>query len=309
MSNQNWSTADIPSQAGKLAIITGSNSGIGFQAAKELARAGATVILACRNAQKAEDAKNKILAEISHAKIEVGSLDVADLKSVREFSKKFIASDRELNLLINNAGVMAYLDRKVSPDGFEMQFATNHLGHFALTGLLLPALLSTAGSRVVSVASLAHRTGTMYFNDLQFEKKYKPWMAYAQSKLSNILFALELDRRLKILSANVESLVVHPGLSDTSLGVNGPGSKNKFLATVAKVISPLICQSEEQGALPTLRAATDPLAKGGEYYGPGGFLQWRGSPVSIRCTSEASSKEVAEKLWKISEDLTKVRYL
>jgi NAD(P)-dependent dehydrogenase (short-subunit alcohol dehydrogenase family) len=309
MSAKKWTTADIPSQAGRLAIITGSNSGIGFQAAKELARAGATVILACRNAQKADEAKNKIIQEIPHAKIEVGSLDVADLKSVREFAKKFIASDRELDLLINNAGIMAYFDRKVSPDGFEMQFATNHLGHFALTGLLLPALLSTTGSRVVSVASLAHRSGTMYFNDLQFEKKYTSWAPYAQSKLSNILFALELNRRLKILSANVESLAVHPGLSDTQLGANGPGSKNKILNVVAKAVSSLIGQSEEQGALPTLRAATDLSAKGGEYYGPSGFFEWRGSPVKVPCTSEASSQEVAAKLWKMSEELTKVRYL
>lgn len=309
MNSKKWTTADIPSQVGKLAIITGSNSGIGFHAAKDLARAGATVILACRNGQKATAAKDKILAEIPQAQIEIGSLDVADLKSVHEFAKKFIASDRSLDILINNAGIMAVLDRRVSPDGFEMQFATNHLGHFALTGLLLPALLSTTGSRVVSVASLAHRTGTMYFNDLQFEKKYKPWAAYAQSKLSNILFALELDRRLKILSANVESLVVHPGLSDTQLGINGPGSKNKFLSVVAKVVSPLICQSEEQGALPTLRAATDPAAKGGEYYGPRGFLEWGGSPVKVHCTSEASDREVAAKLWKMSEDLTQVRYL
>jgi NAD(P)-dependent dehydrogenase (short-subunit alcohol dehydrogenase family) len=149
----------------------------------------------------------------------------------------------------------------------------------------------------------------MYFNDLQFEKKYKPWAAYAQSKLSNILFALELDRRLKILSANVESLVVHPGLSDTSLGPNGPGSKNKFMGFITRVISPIICQSEENGALPTLRAATDPSARGGEYYGPRGLLEWGGSPVKVKCTSEASSKEVAAKLWKMSEAFTGVRYL
>jgi NAD(P)-dependent dehydrogenase (short-subunit alcohol dehydrogenase family) len=306
---EKWTAANIPSQAGKLAIVTGANSGIGFQAAKELARAGATVILACRNPEKADAAKNKILAEIPNAKIEIGLLDVSSLKSVREFAKKFIASDRSIDILINNAGIMAFLDRKTSVDGFEMQFATNHLGHFALTGLLLPTLLSTTGSRVISVASLAHQTGTMYFNDLQFQKKYKPWAAYAQSKLSNILFALELDRRLKILSANVESLVCHPGLSDTELGPNGPGSKNGFLSALTKVISPLICQSEKQGALPTLRAATDPGAKGGEYYGPSGFLEWRGSPVQVKCTSEASDPEVAAKLWKMSEELCGVRYL
>jgi NAD(P)-dependent dehydrogenase (short-subunit alcohol dehydrogenase family) len=309
MTDKIWTTADIPSQKNKLAIVTGANSGIGFHAARELARAGATVILACRNLQKAEAAKNKILAEIPEAQIEIGLLDVADLKSVRDFAKKFIASDRSIDLLINNAGVMALLDRKTTADGFEMQFGTNHLGHFALTGLLLPALLSTTGSRVVSVASLAHRTGTMHFNDLHFEKKYRPWATYAQSKLSNILFALELDRRFKILSANAESLVVHPGLSDTKLGINGPGSKNKLMAMIAKILSPVICQSEEKGALPTLRAATDPEAHGGEYYGPSGFLEWGGSPIKVKCNSEAADREVAEKLWKMSEEMTGVRYL
>jgi NAD(P)-dependent dehydrogenase (short-subunit alcohol dehydrogenase family) len=309
MTDKTWTTADIPSQKNKLAIVTGANSGIGFHAARELARAGATVILACRNLQKAEAAKNKILAEIPEAQIEIGLLDVADLKSVRDFAKKFIASDRSIDLLINNAGVMALLDRKTTADGFEMQFGTNHLGHFALTGLLLPALLSTTGSRVVSVASLAHRTGTMHFNDLHFEKKYRPWATYAQSKLSNILFALELDRRFKILSANAESLVVHPGLSDTKLGINGPGSKNKLMAMIAKILSPVICQSEEKGALPTLRAATDPEAHGGEYYGPSGFLEWGGSPIKVKCNSEAADREVAEKLWKMSEEMTGVRYL
>jgi NAD(P)-dependent dehydrogenase (short-subunit alcohol dehydrogenase family) len=264
-----WTPSQIPSQAGKLAIVTGANSGIGYHTALELARAGATVVLACRNLQKAEDAKAKILAAVPQAKLEIAKLDMADLNSIKAFAESFVAGGRKLDMLINNAGVMALPQRTPTAQGFEMQFGTNHLGHFALTGELMPALLKTPGSRVVTVASIAHKGGRMQYEDPNWEKSYDPRKAYQQSKLANLLFGLELDRRLKRAGADVSSIIAHPGISTTNIITNGMGSnlKTKFM----NLTFSMLAQSEARGAWPTLYAATSPDAKSGHYYGPDGF--------------------------------------
>ena len=228
-----WIAKDIPSQAGKLAIITGANSGIGYHSALELARAGATVILACRNEQRAAEAKAKIIAAVPQAQVEVAKVDVADLDSIKTFAEAFVASDRKLDILINNAGVMAYPTRQATKQGFEAQFGTNHLGHFALTGELMPALIRTPGSRVVTVASIAHKGGRMRYEDPNWERDYDPRKAYSQSKLANVLFGLELDRRLKRAGKDVSSIIAHPAsLQPTSWPMAwAPTSKRKSPAS------------------------------------------------------------------------------
>ena len=231
-----WTTADIPRQDGKLAIVTGANSGIGLHAARELARAGCTVIVACRSAEKASNTRQRIVQEIPAAMIEDGVLDLANLSSIREFAKAFLATRRPLDLLINNAGVMALPKRRLTADGFELQIGTNHLGHFALTGLLMPALLAAPSARIVTVSSLAHRGGKIRFDDLQWEHDYKPWPAYRQSKLANLLFGKELERRLLKSGTRTQSIIVHPGVSNTSLFSNGPGSGGGLMNAIAPVI-------------------------------------------------------------------------
>ena len=220
----NWTTANIPRQDGKLAIITGANSGIGLHAARELARAGCTVIVACRSAEKSNSTRQRIVQEIPTALVEDAVLDLASLSSIRDFAQAFLATRRPLDLLINNAGVMALPSRMLTADGFELQIGTNHLGHFALTGLLLPALLAASAARIITVSSLAHRDGKIRLDDLQWERDYKPWPAYRQSKLANLLFGKELERRLEKSGSATQSIIVHPGISSTSLFRNGPGS-------------------------------------------------------------------------------------
>src|SRR5579872_4267181 len=222
-----WTAAQIPPQNGKLAYVTGANSGIGYHAALQLARAGAAVILACRDLAKAEAARKRILAEVSGAQVEIAQLDLASLASVRAAAQSFLATNRRLDLLINNAGVMALPQRRLTPDGFELQLGTNHFGHFALTGLLLPAILqpsTAAAPRIVTVSSIAHRGATMDFDNLNWEKGYKPWPAYRRTKLANLLFGFELHRRIERAHASAMSIVVHPGVSNTNLFAAGPGS-------------------------------------------------------------------------------------
>ena len=307
MGTGKWTTERIPSQAGKTALITGANSGIGYQTALELARHGAHVLLGCRNEAKGQAALERLRREAPGASAEVVQLDMASLASIRAFAAAFLGRGIALDLLINNAGVMALPKRELTEDGFERQFGTNHLGHFALTGLLLPALLAAPAPRVVTVASLAHRTGKIEFDNLQRERGYEGWDAYNASKLANILFAKELDRRARAAHSRLLSVAVHPGVSTTSIFENGPGTTN-LKAIMVKLLAPVLMQNDEAGALPTLYAATSPAAHGGEYIGPDGFGELKGSPVVVQPRPQALDVAVGERLWAVSEELTGVHY-
>jgi NAD(P)-dependent dehydrogenase (short-subunit alcohol dehydrogenase family) len=302
---KDWTADEMPSQAGKSALVTGANSGIGYHAALELARKGASVILACRNPQKAADALKRVKRAVPAAKAERASLDLSDLRSVRAFGAGFAARGEALDLLINNAGIMAPLTRKVSPDGFELQMATNHFGHFLLTSLLLPSLKRSAAPRVVTVASIAHRRGRMNFDDLQSERGYSPFASYAQTKLANLLFAFELQRRADKAGLKLLSVAAHPGVAMTSILENGIGGGRPTLLTrAANFFAPLYMHSEEQGALPILYAATMPDVAPGGYYGPDGFREMTGFPVRVDCKSQAKDTAAAGRSWEISEKLT-----
>jgi NAD(P)-dependent dehydrogenase (short-subunit alcohol dehydrogenase family) len=301
-----WTPRELPSQQGRLAIVTGANSGIGYQTARYLSRAGAAVILACRNREKGDAARAKIVAEQPSAHVESRILDVADLDSVRRFAADFLSGDKPLDLLINNAGVMAIPDRRTTPQGFEMQFGTNHLGHFALTGLLLPALLRQPNSRVVTVASIAHKGGRLNFDDLNAERSYDPRGAYQQSKLANIVFGLEFDRRLRARSAETASVIAHPGVAVTNIVSNGMGAGVK--ARIVNTLLPLVAQSDDRGSWPLLYAATSPEAHGGGYYGPDGVAEIKGTPVEVKPKPHALNPAAGKQLWEASETLTGVRY-
>jgi NAD(P)-dependent dehydrogenase (short-subunit alcohol dehydrogenase family) len=301
-----WTPGQMPLQQGRLAIVTGANSGIGYQAAKHLSRAGATVILACRNREKGEAARAKIVSESPAAKVETRVLDVADLDSVRRFAAEFLSEGRPLDLLINNAGVMAIPERRTTPQGFEMQFGTNHLGHFALTGLLLPALLHQPNSRVVTVASIAHKGGKLNFDDLNAERGYDPRAAYQQSKLANIVFGLEFDRRLRARSANTASVIAHPGVAVTNIISNGMGTGVK--ARIVGTLLTFLAQSDDRGSWPLLYAATSPQVRGGGYYGPDGIAEIKGTPVEVKPKPHALDAAAGRRLWEVSETLTGVRY-
>lgn len=307
MAEPKWTAAQIPSQAGKVALVTGANSGIGYQAALELARHGAHVLLGCRSAEKGQAAFERLHREAPGASAEVVELDMASLASIRAFASQFAARSIPLDLLINNAGVMALPTREVTADGFERQFGTNHLGHFALTGLVMPQLLAAPAPRVVTVASLAHRNGKIDFNNLQSERRYKPWDAYGESKLANILFAKELERRAELVHSKLISLPVHPGVSQTSIVANGPGAsdvKTRILFSVAKFLT----SQDAEGALPTLYAATSPDAHGGDYIGPDGFMEFKGSPTVVKPRANGLDSAVGQRLWTVSEEITGVVY-
>ncbi|MGA8160859.1 MAG: oxidoreductase [Acidobacteriaceae bacterium] len=296
-----WTTTSIPSQRGKLAYVTGANSGVGFHAALGLARAGAAVILACRSRDKGESARARILTAVPAAQLEIADLDLASLISVRGAAQQFLAGGRALDLLINNAGIMALRQRRVTPDGFELQLGTNHFGHFALTGLLLPSLLAASAARIITVSSIAHRGATLDFANLNWEHGYKPWPAYRRTKLANLLFAFELQRRLERARASAISIAVHPGVSNTNLFNAGPGQGGGLLAAIIPPFIALIAQSEAQGALPTLYAATSSDVHGGAFYGPDGFRQMRGYPVEVRAEPQAYDETLADRLWDVSE--------
>lgn len=307
----NWTAEQIPSLAGKLAIVTGANSGLGYYTALELARKGAQVVVACRTKDKADVAMQDLHDAVPGAKLEFLSLDLADLASVRKFAETFGAKYPTLDILCNNAGVMALPFRKTA-DGFELQIGTNHLGHFALTGLLIGLLKRTPGSRVVNVSSLAHRwTRSLNLDDLNFEKgRYQKWDAYSKSKLANLLFTFELDRRLKKAGVAVTAAAAHPGYSATNLGFAGPALEKSVVGRVVMNLgNTLLAQKADQGALPTLYAATAPDIKGGDYIGPDGWRQLRGYPVKVGSRREARHPESALKLWNLSQTLTGVRYL
>ncbi len=303
-----WTHAQIPDQSGKTFVVTGGNSGIGYEAALVLAQKKAHVVLACRSPQRAGDALASLRQAAPGASVEVLQLDLASLESVRAFAEAFRAAHAKLHGLLNNAGLMA-LPYTRTADGFEMQLGTNHLGHFALTGLLLPTLLSTEGARVVNVASQAHRMGKMHWDDLMGERRYDAWQRYGQSKLANLLFTYELQRRLEARGAKVSTLACHPGYAATALQHKGPemeGSKLKGM--IMSLGNGLLAQSSAMGALPTLRAATDPEAKGGEYYGPRGLGEMQGYPKKVESTKQARDREAQKRLWDESVRLTRVTY-
>ncbi|MGD0243457.1 MAG: oxidoreductase [Streptosporangiaceae bacterium] len=296
-----WAAADMPGQMGRTALVTGANSGIGFQAAVALARHGAVVLMACRDAGRGADARDALVRQVPAATAELVELDLADLDSVARLAGQVA----ELDLLINNAGVMSVPRRHVTAQGFELQFGTNHLGHFALTMRLLPALLGRPGSRVVTVSSIMHRFGAIRLDDLQSEHGYGRWRAYSQSKLANALFTLELDRRLRASGAATVSVGAHPGYTSTGLMHSGPQlDGGGFFAQVMALAAPLTGQSAAQGALPVLRAATDPGVRGGDYYGPRGLAGSRGAPHRIRYARRAYDEQLARRLWQASETLT-----
>jgi NAD(P)-dependent dehydrogenase (short-subunit alcohol dehydrogenase family) len=299
-----WDSQQIPSQAGRSVIVTGANSGIGQVAARELARAGASVVLACRNLEKGEAAASEIRASATGAAVEVSELDLGSLESVRAFAERYRSAHGGLDLLINNAGVMAP-PRRTTSDGFELQFGTNHLGHFALTGLLIGLMEGRADARVVTVSSGAHRMGKIDFDDLQGERHYGRWSAYGQSKLANLLFAFELERRLRAAGSSIKSLAAHPGYAATNLQFAAPPPHERFVMSVSNV---LFAQSAARGALPTLYAATYPGLEGGTFIGPDGFMEMRGRPTIVQASAAAHDQGVAKRLWEVSEELTGVRF-
>ena len=303
-----WTADDIPDQSGKTIVVTGGNSGIGFEAALQLAAKGADTILACRDLKKAGAAAEAIVERYPDATIETMELDLANLASVRKFAADLAAVRSRLDVLCNNAGVMALPKRKTA-DGYEMHIGTNHLGHFALTGLVLPMLLATPESRVVNVSSTFHKPGRINFGDLHGDKSYWKWGAYAQSKLANLLFSYELQRRLAAVGADTISVGCHPGYASTNLQTAGPRMAGASLAESAwQLFNRIFAQSAAMGALPTLYAATAGDVAGGDYIGPSAMAEMRGHPVKVRSTSRARNEETAKKLWAISEDLTNVTY-
>jgi len=303
-----WTADQIPDLSGKILIVTGGNSGLGFETTRELARHGARVVLACRNPEKASAAIAGIRAENPRADVEAMALDLASLASVRAFASAFLRNHAELHGLINNAGVMA-LPRRETVDGFEMQLGTNHFGHFALTGLLADLLLSTPGSRVVNLSSTMHKMGRMRWDDLRGERSYGKWTAYGQSKLANLLFTYQLHRKLDAKRAGTISVACHPGYAATNLQFAGPRMQgSSLLEAGAGLMNRLFSQSAAMGALTILYAATASDVRGGDYFGPGGFAEMWGSPKKVRSSARSHDAADAARLWEISEDATGVRF-
>jgi NAD(P)-dependent dehydrogenase (short-subunit alcohol dehydrogenase family) len=302
-----WTTADIPSLNGKTAVITGATGGLGYETALALAGAGADVVLTGRNDVKGRNALQGIRGQFPDANISYETLDLANLASVADFARRFAAAHASLDLLINNAGVMALPQRQATADGFEMQFGTNYLGHYALTAQLLPWLCRGNQPRVVNLSSLAHRAGAINFDDLQGARSYTPWKAYSQSKLAMLMFALELQRRSDAGGWGLMSNAAHPGYARTDLIANGPGAKG-LLWQLSKSLQPFISHSAAEGALPTLFAATSPEAKPAGYYGPNGFYELKGPPVPAKIMPQAKDAAVAARLWDVSAALTGVSF-
>jgi NAD(P)-dependent dehydrogenase (short-subunit alcohol dehydrogenase family) len=301
-----WTARDIPDQTGRVAVVTGANSGLGFHTALELARHGAKVVVASRSDVRGKEAVARIIAEVPRADVDLRGLDLADLANVRSFADGIQASYPSVDLLINNAGVMA-IPRQVTADGFEMQFGTNHLGHFALTGLLLPLLLRTPHARVVTVSSTAHKPGRIDFDDLMSERSYRKWRVYSSTKLANLLFAYELQRRLSAVGSALMSVAAHPGTSATNL-VTVSAQDNIIKRLVMPAGARLISQSAARGALPQLYAATAPDVRGGEYFGPNGIAESFGYPKRVDSVPASKDLDTAARLWSVSEELTGVRY-
>jgi NAD(P)-dependent dehydrogenase (short-subunit alcohol dehydrogenase family) len=293
-----WTAENIPDLTGKTAVVTGANSGIGYETARALARKGATVILACRDKDKGNAAAQKISQEFPAAKAELMMLDLSELASARRFAGEFKSRFGALDLLINNAGIMAVPYRKTA-DGFESQFGTNHLGHFALTLLLMDRILRAPRARVITVSSFGHKLAKMDFENLSAEKGYDPQKAYGQSKLANLLFTYELQRRFEAAGADAIAAAAHPGWTATNLDAHW---------RMVHMLTPILGQKPEMGALPTLYAATAPDVRGGDYYGPGGWQEINGYPAKVPSSLASHDAAVAARLWKVSEELTGVRY-
>ncbi len=300
----NWITALIPDLTGRTIVVTGGNSGLGFESVKAFAEKGARTIMACRSLEKGDNARRKILDSVPAADIIVMELDLADLKSVQAFVAKFKQNHSRLDVLLNNAGIMMS-PYAVTKDGFESQIGTNHFGHFALTGLLLDTLRKTPKSRVVSVSSMAHKSGMMNFDNLMFENGvgYGPMKAYGQSKLSNLLFTYELQRFFDANKIDCMALAAHPGFSSTNLANN---IKNQFLVKILMPVINLMAQPASMGALPLIRASVDPSVKPAEFYGPDSKHEMKGYPVLVESTKASHNPEDAKRLWEVSEKLTNV---
>lgn len=301
-----WTENDIPDLGGKVIIITGANNGIGFENTKEFARKNATVIMACRNLSKGQKALEKVKNNVPDGQIELMELDLANISSIKRFATSFKEKYSKLDILLNNAGIMMVPYRKTA-DGFESQIGTNHLGHFTLTALLFDVLKQTSGSRIINVSSEGHNFGEMDWNDFMFEKKYGRVKAYGRSKLANLLFTYELDRRLKAKNIPVLALASHPGTANTGLGDHLFGPVKFFLKPIVFFF---IAQSAYKGSLPSARAAVDPDVKGGEYFGPKGFLgtETRGSPTMVQSNEQSHNLEDATILWEKSEELTGIMF-
>jgi NAD(P)-dependent dehydrogenase (short-subunit alcohol dehydrogenase family) len=304
-----WTAERMGEWSDRTVVVTGANSGIGFEAVREFARHGATVVMACRSVDRGERARDDLLAGDPDGRLVVEELDLANLDSVARFATEFARSYDDLHVLCNNAGVMA-IPRRETADGFETQFGVNHLGHYALTGHLLASLRETDGeTRVVTTSSGAHRGGDVDFEDINHEESYSRWGAYAQSKLANLLFAYELQRRLDAADASVASHAVHPGYADTALqrrGAEMDGSKLKLLGM--QLANKILAQSAAMGALPILYAAAAPDLGGGSFVGPGGLLGMRGRPTTVDSSARSRDPELARRLWNVSERLTGVSY-
>ena len=299
-----WTADNIPDQTGRTFIVTGANSGLGYVTALELTRHGATVIMAVRNAAKGQGARDAIAAAVPGAKLEVAALDLADLNSVGEFARSIVSTGRPIDVLINNAGIMMP-PRQLTKQGFELQFGTNHLAHFALTLQLLPALEGRPDARVVTMTSDLHKRGHIHFDDLGAVKTYSRTGAYSQSKIANVYFALELDRRLKAQGLPIKSVLAHPGYAATNLQSAGPRGP---LAWLLRLTNMFVAQPAEQGALPELYAATAPGVEGGQYFGPDGANEMRGYPKLVQPIDRAKDPDIARRLWEVSEEMTGVRW-
>lgn len=302
---ERWTADDIPDLTGKVAVVTGGNSGIGFGAVKELARHGAVTILACRSPERGQAALEALKAEVPHARAELMALDLTSLASVERFAGQFRERHSRLDVLANNAGIMVVPYGKTE-DGFERQVGTNHLGHFALTGRLLDVLLATPGARVVNVSSLAHKRAELDLDNLLYEKGgYGEWPAYGRSKLLNMLFTFELQRRFERAGVDALALAAHPGFSASNL--TGHMAQRLHMRIGLAIFNKII-QGADMGALPTLRAATDPNATGGQYFGPARLNETTGHPVLVEASPEAHDEADGARLWELSEELTGVRY-
>lgn len=305
----NWTLRDIPDLGGRIAIVTGANSGLGYWTSLHLARHGADVVMACRSMDKGEAARQQILAVEPNARLSVMPLDLADLDSTRRFGERFLALGHPLHLLCNNAG-LAMPPQDKTRQGFELQFGTNFLGHFALTGHLLPALRTTAAARVVHVASIAHRMGRIAFDDLHFERRtYKQMPSYGQSKLANLMFAFELQRRFATAGIDAISVAAHPGYAATNISAANSIGATRFGQWAVQLGDRLLGQPAESGAAPQLFACTSADVRGGEYFGPSGAFELRGRPKRVGSTAAARDEGSAARLWEVAENLTGVHYL
>jgi len=310
---KNWQACDVINGHGRRAIITGANSGLGFHTALELARHGFAIVMAVRDVGKGESAAARIRSEVADAQLRVAMLDLGSLASVREFATRELWAAAPLDLLINNAGIMAVPTRQQTVDGFELQIGTNHFGHFLLTGLLWPLLLQAPAPRVVSLSSHAHWTGRMHFDDVDLRRGYTPWKAYGQSKLANLLFALELHRRSTAAELTLSSIAAHPGAAATNLVKTGAltgGTRMPWTARVSDALSPYVAQSAAQGAIPSLYAAAGSDAQSGAYYGPSGLGEVLGKhPKRALIAPHARNAETAAKLWALSEQRCAVHFV